>query len=378
MSTLKVSKIEPVTSGGDCIVAATNIVGNKNLIINGAMQVAQRGTTADDDSYRTVDRFMLSYGNTDNHPTQAHHALTSSDTGPWEKGFRYSFHLTNGNQTSGAGAGDFLTMQTRLEGQDIANSGWDYTSATSYITLSYWIKSSIAQSFGVRLHTQYTTEYNYASETGSLSANTWTKVIHKIPGNSNLVFTNNNTFGLQLEWTAFRGTDTTADSVTNDAWAAYASGTRIRNMTSTWYTTNDATLEITGVQLEVGDVATAFEHRSYQDELLRCQRYYNRWQEGNSVYVGETSFQYNSSILITAFHFSPQMRATPSLEDADGTNYFTAFAAGSGTDFDTFSSINSMSNKGGCVNATVSGTAGEAAGIHLSNSSAYIAFSAEL
>ena len=81
---------------------------SKNIIINGAMQVAQRNTSSTDNGYGTVDRFRVSYSGTDEAPTQAQHALTSSDTGPWEKGFTYSYHITNGNQTSGAGTADYI------------------------------------------------------------------------------------------------------------------------------------------------------------------------------------------------------------------------------------------------------------------------------
>ena len=64
-----------------------------------------------------------------------------------QKGFRKALQVTNGNQTSGAGAADILQILYKMEAQDIANSGWDYTSASSYITYSFWVKSSIAQTF---------------------------------------------------------------------------------------------------------------------------------------------------------------------------------------------------------------------------------------
>ena len=82
---------------------------------------------------------------------------------------------------------------------------------------------------------------------------------------------------MKLEISLIRGTDYTDNSVTNDAWATYATGTRNKDNTTTWYTTNDATFELTGVQLEVGSVATDFEHRSFGQELALCQRYYYRW-----------------------------------------------------------------------------------------------------
>jgi hypothetical protein len=76
---------------------------------------------------------------------------------------------TNGNQTSGFGATDYQVIECGLEAQDLANSGWDYTSSSSYITLSYWVKSSVAQNFYGYLHTKDGTGQAYKFETGTLS-----------------------------------------------------------------------------------------------------------------------------------------------------------------------------------------------------------------
>ena len=276
MSTLKVNTINAATPNQPVAVDIQNPKSFRNLIINGAMQVAQRSTAAvNDDSYRTVDRFALSYSGTDNHPTQAQHALTSSDTGPWEKGFRYSYHVTNGDQTSGAGTGDKMEIIYKIEAQDMANSGWNYTSTSSYITFSFWVKSSKAQNFyGYILSLDGTTQ-NYPFETGNLSANTWTKITKTIPGNSNIQFDNNAAEGLRIVIQPFMGTASTG-SVSLNAWAALVSDTRTPNQTSDWWLENDATFEITGMQLEVGAYATDFEHRSFGDELARCQRYYQK------------------------------------------------------------------------------------------------------
>ena len=215
---------------------------NKNQILNGAFQIAQRGVSSTTAGYTTVDRFKVGLGGNDESPTLSQ-ADVASGTTPYTNGFRKCFKITNGNQTGGASAGDTLEFHTRLEGQDIANSGWNYKSASSFVTLSFWIKSSVAQTFPGYLHTQSNPEYIFPFETGSLTADTWTKITKTIPGNSNLVFDNDNGFGLKLAFTAFRGTDFTDNSVTYDAWAAYSSGARSKDQTTTWYTTNDATLE---------------------------------------------------------------------------------------------------------------------------------------
>ena len=239
------------------------------------MLVAQRGTSSTSSGYQTIDRFQTGVSGLDENPT-TEQADVSSGTTPYTLGFRKSYKLTNGNQTGGAGDSDRLEIQYLVEARDLANSGWNYTSASSFITLSFWIKSSVAQAFFVRLQTQDGTQYRYKTSTGSLSANTWTKITKTVPGDSNLQFDNNGGAGLRISFYAFAGTNY-SDSSATETWAANQGGNRTNDMTSTWFTTNDATLEITGVQLEVGDTATDFEHRPWSTERRLCQRYYQKY-----------------------------------------------------------------------------------------------------
>ena len=317
MSEIKVNSIKGVSAtsaaisinntDGTCTANLSNRQ-NRNLIINGAMQVAQRGTSSTTSGYGSVDRSRVQYSGTDEAPTQSQ-ADVASGTTPYTSGFRKAIKITNGNQTSGAGAGDYIWWNYRVEAQDIANSGWNYTSSSSYITLSFWIKSSVAQTFKGYLRAIDGTSQQYPFETGSLSADTWTKITKSIPGNSNLTFDNNNDFGLQINILAFYGTDVTDNSVTENAWGAFASSARMKDNTSTWYTTNDATLEITGVQLEVGSVATDFEHRSYQDEYLRCTRYFYH-ANNQHFFIGRGN---GSTAVVTFLETQVPLRNTPSV-----------------------------------------------------------------
>ena len=281
MSTVKVGAIRGVSASSDAITVAndgtctaniTNNLSNRNLIINGAMQVAQRGTSSTANDYGTVDRFRVAHANTDEAPTQEQVDVASGTT-PYTLGFRKAFKLTNGNQTSGAGTSDIIYMLYTIEAQDVVNSGWNLLSDSSDITLSFWVKSSVSQNFFGNLISLDGTAQGFTYETGTLTANTWTKITKTIPGNSNIQINNDNGGGLLLEFLIFRGTDQTG-SVTLNQWRTYDSSLRNPDMTSTWYTTNDATFEITGVQLEVGSVATDFEHRSFAQELALCQRYF--------------------------------------------------------------------------------------------------------
>jgi hypothetical protein len=159
------------------------------------------------------------------------------------------------------------------------------------------------------------TQQGYAFETGSLSADTWTKITKTIPGNSNITFDNDANHGLNIEIVAFRGTDKTG-SMSLDTWAAYDSAVRVPDMTSTWFTTDDATFEITGVQLEIGDTATPFEHKTYGQELRGCQRYYQTYATGFFGYVVTTS------VIDAAFSFRQRMRASPSVTLLDDSPTF--------------------------------------------------------
>ena len=294
-------------------------LSHRNLVINGAMMVAQRGTSSTTSGYGTVDRFILGHTGTDEAPTQSQVDVASGTT-PYSLGFRKAFRVTNGNQTSGAGAADAIQYTYKFEAQDIANSGWNYTSSSSYVTLSFWCKSSVAQEFHGFLLTNDGSAQLYSFSTGSLSADTWTKVTKTIPGNSNLTFNNDNGEGLVFHLYPFIGTDYTTSNSDTETWLTASSANYANDMTSTWWTTNDAIFEVTGVQMEVGSQATAFEHRSVGEELALCQRYY--FVTGSYAYGG-SSWHPNGAAAEDAYgsaRFPTTMRSSPTivLRDANG------------------------------------------------------------
>ena len=282
MSEIKVNSIKGVAASsaaitvnntdGTCTANLTNRT-NKNLVINGAMLVNQRNPSSTGSGYFTLDRFSVEHNGLDEAPTQAQ-ADVASGTTPYTLGFRKALKITNGNQTGGAGASDYIQIMHRVEAQNMATSGWNYTSSSSFITLSFYVKSSVAQVFSGSLRSHDGTSYSYKFDTPSISADTWTKVTKIIPGNSNLTFDNDNGAGLSIYLYPYIGASYTTANSDTETWVTGTSGNYANDMTSTWYTTNDATFEVTGLQLEVGSVATDFEHLSYADELRRCQRYF--------------------------------------------------------------------------------------------------------
>ena len=290
--------------------------GRKNLIINGAMQVAQRGTSSTSQGYQTVDRFHVNYSGTNESPTQAQVDLSSSDT-PYSLGFRKALKITNGNQSGGAGSSDYIEIGHKIESQDIATSGWNYTNTNSKITLSFWVKSSVPQVFYGYMFNRDGTRTAYTFSTGSLSQNTWTKITKTIIGNSALQFDDNNEAGLEIYFTLFMGTDLTNNSRSLNSWKTFDATEHTPDQTPTWYTTDDATFEITGVQLEVGSVATDFEHRSFAVEERLCQRYYFKETASNNTYMfgyGNTPQSYGLAQLSqpTSFRAAPTITITGS------------------------------------------------------------------
>ena len=270
MSTLKVTNIESPTGGGvNAKIADINggQLSNRNLIHNGAMNVAQRGTSGTANGFNCIDRFGRDVNGGTGTFTDTQQTLTSGS--PYDEGFR-KFYRTASSSASTAASGSYLQVRYKAEAQDIANSGWDYTDSSSFVTLSFWVRASVTQTYGIGVQTHDGTSYAY-NKNFALTADTWTKIKQKIPGNSNLQFDNDANKGLTIKFWPHLGS--TYNGATDDTWNTQASNNLGSNIGTSWWTASSATFDLTGVQLEVGDVATAFEHRSYADELQRCLRY---------------------------------------------------------------------------------------------------------
>ena len=152
MSTIRVNAIQntSTTDGGISINNSGHVtvdgvampsagpLSNRNLIINGAMQVAQRGTSSTSDGYQTVDRFRVNWGGVN--ITQSQQTLSSGD--PYNEGFRHFLRAANTSTSSATNSYSQLDYYT--ESQDIAKSGWNYTDSNSFVTVSFWARSSLA------------------------------------------------------------------------------------------------------------------------------------------------------------------------------------------------------------------------------------------
>ncbi|MFZ9080346.1 MAG: hypothetical protein ACO23H_17565 [Alphaproteobacteria bacterium] len=340
------------------------VLTHRNLIINGAMNVAQRGTSSASSSYATVDRFRNDSSGV--FLTQSQETLSSGD--PYNAGFRYFYRQANTSTSSATSA--YAIVLYFAEAQDIASSGWDYTSTSSNVTLSFWVRSSLAGTYTFSLQSDDGTAQSYASEF-TVSANTWTKITRTIPGNSNLQFDNDNGRGLWVVVSPHWGTDYTDSGFIYNSWAAFNGSNRTGDYGQNWANTAGATFDLTGVQLEVGDTATPFEHRSYGDELARCRRYFEKIEEkifGAGVCEG--------SLFISYLPYAITKRANPTFSSTTASSFFVW--DGTASRFATALTIGGNVNVNAAeVRVSVSGLTAGRAGV-LDNAGGEITFDAEL
>ena len=331
MSTIKVNRIEntSTTDGGVSIdvdghvtidgqqLPTTGPLSNRNVIINGAMRVAQRGTSSNSSGYHTIDRFLIAMdGGTF---SQSQEDVSISDLPYTNDGISKFARITN--TTAPPNTTGFRGIRYSFESQDLYNSGWQYQNSNSFITVSFWVRASVSQKFYASLETTNGTAQKYVWGF-TPAANTWTKITKIIPGSASVSLNNDANLGAYLNIAAFWGTNFTDSGVSEDAWEAWLTGTRFPDFSTTWKDTAGATFEITGVQLEVGSKVTPFEHESYGQTLAKCQRYYYEvfTSENNLESFGAGSVWTSSSVYFSV-NFPVTMRAYPS---------FSGFTAGNG------------------------------------------------
>ena len=289
---------------------AASGLSKRNLIINGGMRIAQRATSATNSGYGTVDRTKPEFGGAS--VTQTQTALTSG--GPYNDGHRYFLRCTNTSVSSATSA--YLQINQEIEAQNVATSGWNFTSTSSYVTMSFWARSSLAGTYYVLLKSHDGTAQAFTSAF-QLVADTWKKIEVTVPGNSNITVNTDNGYGLRCYVVPYFGTDYTTSGHTSNAWQALSNTNLAPDYAQNWANTANATFDLTGWMVEVGTSASPFEHEDIGITLRKCQRYYYPAQK-YSIYGGwamtwGAATQYpkvNADFPVT-------MRATPTITYAN-------------------------------------------------------------
>ena len=319
MSTLKVENIrhESATSDaitthsdGTCTVKLTSVGGaglsHRNIIINGAMNVAQRGTSASnagDVAARSVDRFFAG-----NPSASAVQTASQEVDGPAE--FYNSLKVTCTTALASYGTSAQSKIEYRIEGLDLANVQLG-TSNAQTLSVSFYVKSNKTGNSAIGLINQ-NNDRSFVHQYTIASPNTWQRVSFKVVGDTTGTWNKDTSVGMRMRWGTF-GTD--YQTGTFDAWQA---GQKMATSNSP-INFNSATgdyIQITGVQVELGDTATSFEFRSYGEELARCERYF---QTGRAS-IGSAYNGFGGNVVHSTYiGFNTKMRAQPSM--SFGTNH---------------------------------------------------------
>ena len=278
-------------------------LSNRNLIINGAMQVAQRGTSSTTQGFATIDRFKASSDG-----TMVAAVVTQSQASESPEGFPSSYKLTV-NTAETVAPVDYYYMVHHIEAQNLQHLKFGLSGAES-ITLSFWVRSSVTGTYTVNLYRQDAARCFPKTYTVD-SINTWEKKTIIIDGDTVGTIANDSGRGIDVYWILSAGGN--YSSGTDGAWQTYVGANFAANHTADVIGTSSATWQITGVQLEVGDTATPFEHRSYGDELARCQRYFQILMSKGGDYHAQTMWVTNTAAdsHSMALMFPHEMRAAP-------------------------------------------------------------------
>jgi len=359
------------------VLTNSQIGGRRNLIINGAMNVAQRGTQTGQggaEAMSAVDRFKLFGGSTAGR-------LTSSQDSDSPIGFGNSLKLDCTTADTSVAAGEFLLLEQRIEGQDLQQLKYNQSSAETS-TISFYVKgnASAQYTFALQYHLSGGTARWFTK--GFAVTTDWTRVVITIPGDSQAssgsdygIADDNNTGANLMIW-FHGGTNFSSGTHQDTAWADRDYTKLFQDNQTSFFDSTDRTFFITGLQMEVGEQATPFEHRSFGEELGLCQRYYLKVAEGNNSQIC-TAFSFGSSQMSAVFNLPMTMRATPSIDQVSGTDYYR-YTSGSNVSINEFTLDVASDTVISFAKGSLSVTQGQAGMLLGVNSASYFALSAEL
>ena len=304
------------------LIGSQTALSNRNLIINGAMQVAQRGTQTDQTSaYTACDRFEFT-------ETGATVVTTSQDTTvPSGQGFTSSLKIDVTTADSSLASGDFVVLSQTIEAQNLQQLKYG-TSSAENVTLSFWVRSPKTGTHIIELRHHDASLYNSQTYTIS-SADTWQYVTVTYSGYTATAINNDNGKGFLVDWILAAGSDFTSGTLSSDTWHSTQANRAVGQVNVVDNTANN--FYLTGVQLEVGSQATPFEHRSFGEELALCQRYYYHTYSYGTPAGSTFNQDYEAPIIIigTGNHgmgvcngvYPVEMRASPTVSfyGSDGT-----------------------------------------------------------
>jgi len=253
------------------VLTNSQIGGRRNIVINGAMQVAQRSTSetglGNSVGFKTVDRFKV---NADTSAATAGR-YTMSQVADVHDGFANALKFECTTADTSIAAGELFSLEYLFEGQDLQQLKKG-TSDAEKVTVSFYVKGNANATYMLELKDTDNTRLIHSQFAVTTS---WNRITITFNGDTTGTLDDDNAKSLELRIWLHAGSNYTSGTYTANTWASQTQANRAVGITS-FFDSTDRTFFLTGLQMEVGSQATPFEHRSFGEELALCQRYFQK------------------------------------------------------------------------------------------------------
>ena len=353
MSTLKVDNIRhnsatsdaiTMASDGTCTAKITGITGggalsSRRLNINGSFLVWQRSTSiavsdGSNEGYQAADRMLFKFGSSAGGAC----TISRSTDVPTRSGFIYSYKIdvTTANSVSGNSA--HVQNEYSFEGQDILSSGWDYKDPNSFLTISLYLKTNKSGNpklpLTFRLYDRTNNNYRYYTEDVTIVGTDWGRYSISIPGDASAGDIQNTT---TAEASLFIGWSIGSNMIiTTGTWRS--DGGRRSSNSANFFDSTSNEMYMTGLQIEVGNTMTSYEHRTYADELQLCRRYFYKWVSSQAYSNFAMGYTTSATNVETVYQLPVEMRSSPTLQTS-GTFRLVAYNYSAGQRVSNLSNI---------------------------------------
>ena len=277
---------------------------NRNVVINGAMNVAQRGTSSTgigNENKFVVDRFFTSQLNSDGRFTMSQDSSAPS-------GFANSLKLDCTTADTSIASGEILTLEHKIEGQNLQAFAKGTSDAKPF-AVSFYVKGNASATYVCELFDEDNSRQ--CSKLFNVTTD-WTRVELSFPADTTGAFDDDNAASLFLTIWLHAGSTYTSGTLNSSSWASFTNANRAVGISS-FFDSTDRTFFLTGVQLEVGQNPTEFEHEPFERTLAKARRYFYREVDDDSVIFSWVGFCDNTTQAYIQHPHPVEMRAEPSL-----------------------------------------------------------------
>ena len=324
---------------------------NRNLLINGSMAVAQRGTSHTTASAYTLDRWTIS------ETTDGAVTITQDSSVPTGSGLANSYKLDVTTADTSLSSAQRVFPHQIIEAQNCQVLQYG-TSEAKPITLSFYVKSNVTGTYTVLFYNSDASKHQSATYTID-SANTWEQKKITIQGDTASGFNDDNGAGLEISWWLAAGSSYTSGTLGTGLWQSETAANKVSSSNVNIMSSTDNEWFLTGCQVEVGQNPTSFEHEPFDTTLEKCFRYFQKVPSGvGATYIYDDIVMHYSSNVYGSMQLMKKMRGTPTVTITTNGGYYEAGAGHSITNTNSRNPDAMCINYYGTVNGGSSGGAG--------------------